>query len=229
MKIAAVLAVAGLAFAAQADVYSDATNDLFNNGFGHLDISSVAVTHDASNIYFSINTRSSPVATNWGKYCIAINTVGSSINSSGNGWGRPVNWNGQGVDFWIGSWADGPGFGGELRQMTNSSNNDNTLLAATYVPGPGISGSTTAAGQLITVSRALLGLNSDQTFAFDVITSGGGGNDPGVDHLSRADLATTDWSVPSTAGSFLSYTIPAPGAAGLLGLAGLAAARRRRA
>jgi hypothetical protein len=228
MKIAAVLAVAGLAFAAQADVYTDSTNDLFNNSFGHLDISSVAVTHDASNIYFSINTRSSPVATDWGKYCIAISTVGSSINTSGNGWGRPVNWSGQGVDFWIGSWANNPGFGGELRQMTNSSNNDNTLLAATYA-GPGISGSTTAAGQLITVSRALMGLNSDQTFAFDVITTGGGGNDPGVDHLSRADLATTDWSVASTAGSFLTYTIPTPGAVSVLGLAGLAAARRRRA
>jgi hypothetical protein len=92
-----------------------------------------------------------------------------------------------------------------------------------------LTGSTTAAGQFITVSRALMGLNSDQTFTFDVVTTAGGGNDPGVDHLSRGDQATPGWGTASTAGSFLSYTIPAPGAVSVLGLAGLAAARRRRA
>lgn len=205
------------------DIYHDATFDLFNNGFDHLDIVSVEVTHDASNIYFDVTTRGNVSSPNWGKYCIAIDTA-AGINDPGNGWARPISWNGQGIDYWIGSWADGPGFGGELRQMNGFGGN--VLLAATYA-GPGISGTSTSI-QSFTVSRALMGLLGNQTFYFDVITTGGG-NDPGVDHLSRADMATPDWSVHSVAGAFLPYTIPAPGAAALLGLAGLMAGRRRRA
>jgi hypothetical protein len=79
----------------------------------------------------------------------------------------------------------------------------------------------------MTLSRALMGLTGNGTFTFDVLTTGGGA-DPGVDHLSRADQSTPGWGTTSVAGSFLSYTIPAPGAAGLLALAGLAASRRRR-
>jgi hypothetical protein len=72
-----------------------------------------------------------------------------------------------------------------------------------------------------------LGLSAGQTIYFDVATSGGG-NDPGVDHLSRSDAATPGWGTASTSGNFLAYTtVPAPGAIALLGLAGLAGRRRR--
>ena len=78
-----------------------------------------------------------------------------------------------------------------------------------------------------TLSLASLGLSAGQTIYFDVATSGGG-NDPGVDHLSRSDAATPGWGTASTAGTFLAYTtVPAPGAIALLGLAGLAGRRRR--
>lgn len=230
MKIScmAALLAAGLAASAQASVvYGDSQNELFDNGFAHLDIVSVTVNHDASNLYFDILMRGSVDVTNWGKTCIGINTPGG-LNSSGNGWGRNVDWAGQGIDYWVGSWADNNGgdFGGELRQMTDAAGNGNSLLAATYA-GPGISG--TASGNMVsmTISRALMGLMGDATFTFDVLTTGGGA-DPGVDHLSRADMSTSGWGVTSVAGGFLSYTIPAPGATGLLALAGLAAARRRR-
>lgn len=228
MKIAALTALVAVAGAASADVtYTDSSNELFNNGFDHLDITSVVVGHDANNLYFTVNVRGSLDATSWGKYCIGINTPGG-VDSTGNGWGRNISWGGQGIDFWAASWADdgGNNFGGELRQMTNASNNDNNLLAATY-GAAGISGSSIGTQQTFTISRALLGLNGNDTFTFDVITTGSG-FDPGVDHLSRADQATSDWSVQSVAGNFNSYTIPTPGSAALLGMGALAFGRRRR-
>jgi uncharacterized protein (TIGR03382 family) len=229
MKMAALAALVAVAGAANASVtYTDSNNDLFNNGFGHLDVQSVVVDHDATNLYFTINVRTSLDADAWGKYCIGINTVGNTINSTGNGWGRNISWGGQGIDYWVASWADqdGNNFGGEIREMTDPNGNGNNLLAATYA-GPGISGTSTGTQQTFVLSRALLGLTSNQTFTFDVITTGSN-FDPGVDHLSRADLATSDWSVQSVAGNFNSYTIPTPGSVALLGLGTLAALRRRR-
>lgn len=227
--LAALVAVAGLGAVANADLtYSDSTGELFDNGFTHLDISSVTVGHDASNIYFTINTVGDVDATTWGKYCIGINTPGSVGDSSGNAWGRNVNWNGQGIDFWAAAWVDdgGSNFGGELRRMDNANNNDNTLLAATY-GAAGISGTATGTTVTFTLSRALLGLNDGDTFLFDVLTTGGGA-DPGVDHLSRADRSTGGWGETSVAGTFLRYTVPAPGSMAMLGMGGLALARRRR-
>lgn len=230
-KVFALLAVAGLASAASASVtYTDAQNDLFDNGFSHLDITDVVVSHTASTITFEINVRGSMDAgaggSNWGKYMIGIDT-GAAGGASDNGWNRPINWSGgQGIDFWVGTWADGSfpfGMGGELRSQPGGA-----LLDATYTSGLQISGSTQTFKQIITVSRASLGLTGNDTFRFDVMSSGGG-SDPGVDHLSVAGLATTDWSVASTSGQFLSYTIPTPGALALVGIGGLVAARRRRA
>ncbi len=228
-KALALLAVAGLASAAQASVtFTDSQNDLFDNGFGHLDISSVEVSHDATNITFTINVRSSLDDTNWGKYCIGIDT-GVAGGDAGNGWARPVSWNGQGIDWYVGSWADdnGGNFGAELRSPTGFLPNGPDY--ATWLNNFPGSGSSIGTQQIITISRAALGLTGDSSFCFDVFTSGGGGGDPGVDHLSRSDLATTDWGVGSVSGNFLCYTIPTPGAAALLGLGGLVASRRRRA
>jgi hypothetical protein len=157
---------------------------------------------------------------------IGIDT-GAAGGASDNGWTRPINWTGgQGIDFWVGTWADngGYGMGGELRSQPGGA-----LLDATYTTGLLISGSTSNFKQTITLSRAALGLTGDDTFRFDVMSSGGGGSDPGVDHLSRSDLATSDWSVASDSGTFLSYTIPSPSVLALAGMGGLVAARRRRA
>lgn len=230
-KVLGLLVVAGLASAAQANVtFNDAQNDLFDNGFGHLDITSVNVSHNASSITFVINVRGSIDAgaggSNWGKYCIGIDT-GAVGGASDNGWGRNISWGSNGIDFWVGSWADNSfpfGMGGELRSQPGGA-----LLDATYTTGTLISGSTAAFSQTIVLSRAALGLTGNDTFRFDVVSTGGTGSDPGVDHLSRADLATPGWADQSVAGQFRSYTIPTPGAAALLGLGGLVAARRRRA
>jgi hypothetical protein len=236
MKALALFVVAGLGSVASATTYTDSSNDLFDNSFGHLDITSVDVTHDATNITFVVNVRGSIDAgaggANWGKYCIGIDTPGSALQDTTNGWGRNVSWGGQGIDFWVGTWADNSfplGMGGELRQMSGNDDFTNTLLDATYTTGTMISGTTAAFSQTIVISRAAIGMTGDGTFCFDVLTTGGTGNDPGVDHLSQSGLATTDWSVQSTAGTFLCYTIPSPGALALMGVGGMLVARRRRA
>lgn len=232
----AVLAAAGLATAASATTYTDSQNELFDNGFGHLDIASVDVTHDANFITFTINVRGSIDAgaggSNWGKYCIGIDT-GSVGGDTTNGWGRNVSWGaGQGIEFYVGSWADaGFPFGGgaELRQMSGLNDGSNTLLDATYTTNTLIQASTAAFSQTLSVSRAAIGMGGNGTFRFDIFTTGGGGADPGVDHLSRGDAATDGWGTQSVSGQFLSYTIPTPGALALMGMGGLIAARRRRA
>ncbi|MFO0857087.1 MAG: hypothetical protein U0640_07000 [Phycisphaerales bacterium] len=235
-KVLALLAVAGLASAAQASVtFTDSQNDLFDNGLAHIDIASVDVSHDANWITFVVNTRGSldpgNGGTGWGKFCIGIDVPSNATNDTTNGWARNINWNGQAIDFWVGTWTDNNGFGmgGELRTMSGNDDGSNTLTDATYTTGTMIQGSTAAFSQTIRLSRAALGLTGDGTFCFDVLSTGGDGGNPGVDHLSRSTAATPGWGDASTAGTFLCYTIPTPGAAALLGLGGLVAARRRRA
>lgn len=228
-NVLALLAVAGIASAASATTYTDSQNDLFDNGFGHLDITSVDVTHDATYITFVINVRTSLDAPNdWGKYCIGIDMPGNATNDTTNGWGRNVSWGGQGIDFYVGSWVDGGG-GAELRAMSGNDDNSNVLLDATYTTNTLVQHSISSFARTIRIDRAAIGIPANGSFNFDVFTTANGGGDPGVDHLSRSDLATTDWSVQSVAGTFLTYTIPTPGALALVGMGGLVAARRRRA
>lgn len=227
MTLCAVLAAtAGIA---TADVYNDAAGDVFDSGFTHLDIQSVELTNDATWLYVSVTAGSDLDATNWGKYGIGINN-GKDSADTGNGWGRPIDWNGQAITHWSATWADdgGSGVGGEIYNFDGGW----TLIDATYAAGTDVQGDDSMHGagvQMWRISLASLNLVAGDTMTFDVISSGGGGGDPGVDHLSNASLATPFWDTPSVAGEFLSYTIvPAPGAFALLGLGGLAAARRRR-
>ncbi|MBY0114106.1 MAG: hypothetical protein K2Y21_14915 [Phycisphaerales bacterium] len=216
-NVLALVAVAGLATAAQAAVtYNDAQNDLFNNGFDNLDITSVTVSHDASNVYLAVKTRGYQ---NWTKYMLYFRTSNTVDDTGTNGWNRPVNLT-TNIDRYIGSWVDQGAnnqqnwsYDGLQWNLDNTTSNDQSQIGSNTV--------------LFTISRSFLGLTGNGTIFFDVATSGGG-NDPGVDHLSRNDPATSDWSVPSTSGAFNSYVIPAPGAFALLGLGGLVAGRRRR-
>ncbi len=232
-------AVAGLACsAASADVYNDNVGgtagggDLHqffaDQGFNHLDISSVEITNDNQFLYINISTDGLVSDQNWGKYIVGIDTgANAGDNSTDPGsWNRNVDW-GRGITHFAGTWADDGGalqFGGELRGFDGVGWN---LLGATYNGDTNIAG-TSASGQMIQIEYAALGLSIGDTFEFDVFSSGGGA-DPGVDHLSRSDAATTDWGTTSVAGNFLSYRIvPAPGTLALLGLGALAGVRRRR-
>lgn len=222
----AIAAAAGLT---AADVYNDATGEVFDAGFTHLDISSVSITNDADFLYISVQTTGDLDNPNWGKYAVGINN-GKDASDAGNGWGRNIDWNGQTITHWSATWADdgGSGAGGEVYNFDGANW---VLQGATYNGDANISGddSQHAAGvQTWALSLATLNLVIGDTFTFDIITTGGG-NDPGVDHLSRADQATPFWDTTSVAGDFLSYTvIPAPGAIALVGMGGLLAARRRR-
>jgi MYXO-CTERM domain-containing protein len=213
IALGSALIVAG---AANAAVYNDATGDLFDNSMTNLDIQSVQVSDNGSNITFSVTTVGFQ---NWTKYMIFIDTDPTGGTSS-NAWSRPVDLSGASIEHFIGGWVD---------QGSNNSQNV-TFRNGGWDWGNYETFSSSVSGNTVsyTVSLASLGLSAGSTVYFDVATSGGG-NDPGVDHLSRSTPATPGWGTASTAGAFLAYQVsPAPGAVALLGLAGLAGTRRRK-
>jgi len=213
IALGSALIVAG---AANAAVYNDATGDLFDNSMTNLDIQSVQVSDNGSNITFSVTTVGFQ---NWTKYMIFIDSDPTGGTSS-NAWSRPVDLSGASIEHFIGGWVD---------QGSNNSQNV-TFRNGGWDWGNYETFSSSVSGNTVsyTVSLASLGLSAGSTVYFDVATSGGG-NDPGVDHLSRSTPATPGWGTASTAGAFLAYQVsPAPGAVALLGLAGLAGTRRRK-
>ena len=206
---------AALASVASADSYTDSSFDLFDNGFDNLDITGVDMTDDGTNMTVSITTRGFQT---WTKYMMYFNTSGGAGTSS-NAWSRPVNLTSN-IDYYIGSWVDAASNNSQLVTWTGGAWNWGSEQYLTN----------SVSGNTVTwqISLAAMGLSAGSTFYFDVATSGGG-NDPGVDHLSRSTAATSGWGEASTAGPFLAYTVtPAPGAVALLGLAGIAAGGRRR-
>ena len=208
------MAVASSALA-QVTSYTDATSDLFDNGFTNLDISGVQMSNDATNLYISVTTVAFQ---NWTKYMMYFDTE-TTGGTSTNAWNRPVILSGASIEYYLGSWVDQPTDNSQFVAWTGSEWDWGNVSMSTNV----VNGNTVS----WTISLASMGLAVGDTFYFDVATSGGG-NDPGVDHLSRFDPATPGWGSPSVAGSFLAYTVvPAPGAVALLGLAGLAGRRRR--
>jgi len=228
-------AAAGLVGIAHADVYNDnsgnhlAGGDLHDfyasQGFNHLDIVSVTVSNDATNLYFDIHLNADIDATSWGNYMIGLNVNGAGA-ATDNPWGpRPISWNGQPVSHWIGTWANdgGSGIGGQVwehdgigwAQIAGLSSSDDSQHGSGH--------------QMFSVALSDLGAVVGDDINFDVMTSGGGGGDPGVDHLSRADFSSDHWGSGSTSGAFLTYRIvPAPGSIALLAFGALAGARRRR-
>jgi hypothetical protein len=194
-------------------VYTDSTGDLFDNGFTNLDIREVSVSHDATNLYITVETVGYQ---NWTKYMFYFDTgVGGTTS---NGWGRPVNLTRE-ISHYAGSWVDAPSDNAQLWSWSDGWNQVSTISNDQ---------SQTGANRVSwAFSLSWLGVGVGNTIFFDIATSGGGGNDPGVDHLSRSDLATTFWDQPSTSGNFLAYTVPAPGVVAVLALAGLAGSRRR--
>ena len=213
---------------AQVTSYTDAANDIdptIGTGNGTLDILGMEVSNTATDIVFrlTVNGNVGPGGTDWGKFMIGISTGGMPA-SNGNGWGRPINMNAPsgGMNYWIGSWVDGPG-GAQLWNYTGSA-----------WSGPaGLGGYTFAGNQVTyTTSLASLGLSVGNTFFFDAYSSGGGGGDGAIDALANPNVSVTTWGGAYTSGGsnpIYSYTVvPAPGAVALLGLAGLIARRRRR-
>jgi hypothetical protein len=196
-------ACATLAINAQAATYSDPIGDVFTGaGGGILDISSVEVNSTATDLIFKINITGDPVATDWGKYMIALDTTAGG-DTTGNGWGRPISMP-SGMDYWVGAWVDS-GNGTEVRNYTGAWG----LQSATYGANPDNVGTTKNVSS-VTVQFAFagLGLAPGSSFVFDVFSSGGGGGDSAVDALSSPTPSVGDWGTPFASQSALSFTIP---------------------
>ena len=215
---------------ASATTFTDAVSGeggLVGTGGGILNISSVEVTSGLSSLTFKINLTGDPVATDWGKYMIAIDSTPGG-DSAGNGWSRPIGM--PGMDFWLGTWVDG-GNGGEVRNWGGASLG---LQSATYGANPdAISVSKNSSSVTIFLNYAGLGLAPGSTFNFDVFTSGGGGTDGAIDALGNPNQTIANWGDNYNSGVLInSFTIPAvpePSAAVLLlCAAGLVGVIRRK-
>lgn len=212
--MSAALALTSAATAGQ--TYGDATLDLFDNGVSNLDIVNVTVSNTATDITFTVETLS---FANWTKYLFFINT-GAASQSTGNGWNRPIDYNGQTIDHFIGSWVDAPNDNAQSWSYDGSWNLDFTFSNDQSQTGSNLVS--------WTISLAALGVGIGDSILFDVGTSGGGDLDTAIDLLSRDDPATDWWTNPALSGPFLKYdVVPAPGAAALLVAAGLLRRRRR--
>lgn len=226
--IAAAL-VAGLAGVANGATYNDAIGDEFTGaGGGILDIVSMDVTNDATSISFTFTLSGDIAATNWGKYMVIIDSTAGG-DTAGNGWGRPISM-ASGADIWLGGWADGgPGDGVENRGWNGAAWQ---LNGATYNGTPGLTVVKTTNTITYSVLLADVGLSVGQVILFDGFSSGGGSGDGAIDSAANPDFSVFGWGDAYTAGGsnpVLTYTlVPTPGAAGLVGVAGLVAMRRRR-
>lgn len=224
-KSLAVVALTSFALTSTAANYSDSVGDIMPGANSILDISSVEVNSTATDLIFKINLVGDPVATDWGKYMIGLDTAPGG-DAVGNGWSRPISM-ASGMDYWVGSWADW-GNGAEIYKYTGAW----ALQSATYNPNPdNISFSKDPTSVTIQFNFAGLGLAPGSSFLFDVYTSGGGGGDGAVDALANPAMTIANWGDPYTTQSPVSYTIPVPEptALALLGIgASLVISRIRR-
>ncbi|MBX7134088.1 MAG: PEP-CTERM sorting domain-containing protein [Fimbriimonadaceae bacterium] len=224
MKKILVLAALAAVVSANATVYTDSTGDVIVPGspFPHLDIASMEITNTLSSITFKFNLVGDPVATDWGKYMVIIDSV-SGGDTVSNGWVRPISM-ASGADSWLGSWVDG-GNGFENRAWNGSSW---FLAGATYNSTPGMSITKDSSSVSLSLNLSDLGLSVGNTFQFDAFSSGGGSGDGAVDSLGNPNPQITNWGDHSEARNQRYTVVPEPASMTALALGGLALIRRRR-
>jgi len=223
--ISCAVAVACCALSTHAATYTDTTGETIFGGM--LDISSVEVNNTATALTFKINLMGDPVATDWGKYMIGIDSAAGG-DTAGNGWSRPIHMS-SGMDYWVGSWVDS-GNGVEIRNWTGSAWN---LQSATYNPNPdGLTISKDTSSVTLTFNFAGLGLSAGSSFNFDVYTSGGGGGDSAIDAAANPAQSIANWpDVYDSGQNVRSYTItqvPEPTTTVLFAVGSLLLLRRIR-
>lgn len=216
-------ASAALAVNVHAATYNDPTGDTLPTA-SIMDITSVEVNSTATDLIFKINLAGDPVATDWGKYMIALDTTAGG-DSAGNGWSRPISMSG--MDYWVGSWVDG-GNGAEVRKYTGAW----ALQSATYGPNTdNLLVSKDSSSVTVQFAFAGLGLGAGSSFIFDVFSSGGGGGDSAIDALANPAQSVANWGDVYGSQSTLSFTIPQvpePTSLAFLGLGSLMLINRIR-
>lgn len=225
-KLIAALVVAIAAMPASASIlYQDSVNDVFTGaGGGILDIVSLEVNNDATNISFKFTLAGDVDATDWGKYMVILDTDPGG-DPVGNGWARPISMT-SGADYWIGSWVDS-GNGAELYNYSGVW----SRTEATYDPPPFNDISISKSGNTVTITTLLanMGLSAGDIVLLDAFTSGGGGGDGAIDSLGNPNQQVGDWGEPSNAHPVTyQVKVPEPSTMALIGLGAMALIRRRR-
>jgi hypothetical protein len=175
--------------------YTDNTGETISSSI--LDIASVEVSNNAFDVVFKINLVGNPVATDWGKYLIAFDTIPGG-DTAGNGWGRPISM-ASGMDYWVGAWVDG-GNGGQIWQYSGSWSQTGSSSV-----------SKTTSSVTISVPMVSLGVGISNSFDFDIYTTGGGGGDGAIDALSRTNQSIANWGDSFSTTNNRTYTIvPVP-------------------
>jgi len=228
LLVTVALGIAG-AQTAHADIFNDNAGDEAFAPLPHMDILSVEVNSTGADIMFKINLAGDPIATDWGKYLVAIDSVPGG-DPAGNGWARPISMP-SGMDYFIGSWVDWDD-GAEVYSWNGASwDLDVGLYGPAGVPGPDLQyPAKTTSSVTLTTSLAVLGLSVGDSFVFDVWTTGGGGTDSAIDALSDPATTVADWAGPYASQSALQYTVvpePAVFTLAALGTGALWLFRRR--
>jgi hypothetical protein len=238
----------GIAGTASAAVYTDALND--NNGGAEVDIDTVEITNDLTNITFKITARAGSdfVTNRFGNYEIGIQkgtgaggqTVingmfGQGNPAVGNPYGNQVGIS-TGMNFFIGSFLAGTGFdgGGELFSFDS--------VGGWTKIGPTSLATQTANSTQFSFPLSALGLAVGDSFKFDVWTTFGSPQSA-YDALSKSTNATspgfpfpnptvTPYDAATASGSNFAqqvYTVvPEPASVMALALIGVVLGARRR-
>jgi len=189
-----------------ATVYPDATGDFTPEGFGYLDITSVEVDNDDTTLSFRINLADNPLAVDWAKYLIGLDTAAGGNTTGPDAWGKPISMSIGGMDYFIGSWMNF-GTGAEVRVWDGSAWNT--------VSGSGITVTTDSSSVTLALPFSVLNLNLGDTFRFDVYTTSDGNSV--LDAAGSTAPLTWNNNPYDSGENVLSYTlVPEPTLAALL-------------
>jgi len=196
-----------------ADVYTDGSFDQGPDN-SNLDLTSVEVTNDESNVFFSVTTRD---FADWTKYMVFVDSIDDAgADGNNNGWVRNVEMGPAGIDYFMGAWVDGGG--GTALYGWDGAWSDSSGGSVVNIDGA-------AKTVTMSISLATLGLELGDSLRFEIGTTGGNEGDPATDLMNGTSAS---WGGVSSFGTLLEYTtVPAPGALSLLVAAGLVARRRR--